>query len=120
MGDAINAVGGGMPFDMGDMPDMAQNGLQTDANVSSVRMFSPDDAGGMGDMTAGAQQGPLAAANDGGGAKGTGAKGGGADMAGAISQIMDIIKSAMSAAMPLLGMVTSLMGKAGAAGGGAA
>jgi hypothetical protein len=119
MTNAINIVGGSMPFDMGNLAGAAQNGVQTDASFSSVRMFSPDggtDAGAM-------PHGRLAAANDDGfGAQGAGAQGagGGADMAGAMSQIMDLIKTAISAAMPLLGMVTSLMGKAGAAGGGTA
>ncbi|MFL9903909.1 hypothetical protein PQR75_06825 [Paraburkholderia fungorum] len=129
MSNAINTVGGSMPFDMGNLPDAAQNGIQTDASFSSVRMFSPDDTGDAGNMSpATMSHAQHAAANDGDfGTQGAGTQGaagggggGGADMAGAMSQIMDLIKTAISAAMPLLGMVTSMMGKAGAAGGGAA
>ncbi|MEA3086435.1 MAG: hypothetical protein QOC89_4132 [Paraburkholderia sp.] len=124
MSNAINMVGGSMPFDMGNLPDAAQNGIQTNASFSSVRMFSPDEIGAAGNMPPAAMlHQPLAAANDGEfGTQGAGTQGGGggADMAGALSQIMGLIGTAISAAMPLLGMVTSMMGKAGAAGGGAA
>lgn len=127
MSNAINTVGGSMPFDMGNLPDAAQNGIQTDASFSTVRMFSPDDTGGAGNMPpAEMAHARHAAANNGdfgtqgAGIQGGGGGAGGADMAGAMSQIMDLIKTAISAAMPLLGMVTSMMGKAGAAGGGTA
>ncbi|MFM0204641.1 hypothetical protein PQR53_32915 [Paraburkholderia fungorum] len=125
MSNAINTVGGSMPFDMGNLPDAAQNDIQTNASFSSVRMFSPDDTGAAGNMPPAAMaHHQLAAANDGDfgtqAAAAQGGGGGGGDMAGALSQIMSLIGTALSAAMPLLGMVTSMMGKAGAAGGGAA
>lgn len=127
MSNAINTAGGSMPFDTGNLPDAAQNGMQTNASFSSVRMFSPDDSGAADNMPPAAMpHHPLAAANDGNfgtqgaGTQGGGGGGGGGDIAGALSQIMSLIGTALSAAMPLLGMVTSMMGKAGAAGGGAA
>lgn len=133
MSNAINDIGGSTPFDMGDLPAPAQNGVQTDASFSTVRMFSPDNTGDIGNpqptFAAASQHARHAAANDDGlGTQGAGAGtqggGNGADMSNALSQIMDIIKTAISAAMqlapPLLGMVTSMMGKAGTSGTGAA
>lgn len=135
IGDGGNGMafdmGASMPFDLGGGPGALQGGMQADANVGATQMFAPPDDGGVGDMGgvgqvarhAPAQQAGVA--EDNGAAQGAGGKsGGGADMAQGIGQIMDIIKQAHSAATqlisPILGMITSMMGKAGGAGGGGA
>ncbi|MFM0335921.1 hypothetical protein [Paraburkholderia fungorum] len=139
MTNAISSMGNSTPFDMGNMPAPAQGGTQTDAQFASVRMFSPDNTGDAGNaqpaFTAAAPHAHAshahhaAADGDGSGAAaqdaGAAAQGGGGNgMSGAMSQIMDIIKTVISAAMqlapPLLGMFTSMMGKAGTSGAGTA
>jgi hypothetical protein len=138
MSNAINNVGNSTPFDrdMGNLPAAAQNGMQTEASFSSVRMFSPDNTGDMGAPQAAGGGSHVhhahhAAANDDGiGTQGApaAAQGGGADKGNAMGQFMDMLKTALSSVMqllsPLLGMATSMMGSAmggaGTTGGGAA
>lgn len=131
MSNMIDNIGNSTPFDMGDITTPAQNGMQTDASFGSVRMFSPDGSGDSGNAqpnsAPASRHARHAAANDdSAGTQGAGSKaqGGGIDASNAMSQILDIVKTALSAAMqlasPLLGMVTSLVGKAGSSGTGAA
>jgi hypothetical protein len=122
MTDAIDNMGGSTPFDMGDMQTGAQDGMQPDAQFNTVRMFPPNDAG---DAHAMPTPAPAATQGAGAAAQGSGTTGSNTgpnikDIAGAISQILDIFKGALSMATPILGLITSLAGSAGSAGSGAA
>ncbi|WP_144142593.1 hypothetical protein [Paraburkholderia sp. BCC1884] len=122
MTNAINNFGNSMPFNPGETPMAAQNGVEINARFRTAPVFPPDpvDAG----MNAGAMRPPLPAAQALGGAGfGGGMMGGGnggAGMSGVMSQIMNVVQGLMSAVMlvapPLLGMFGSMMGGAGAAG----
>ncbi|AXL53179.1 hypothetical protein DSC91_006484 [Paraburkholderia caffeinilytica] len=132
MTNAINNIGNGTPFDMGDVTPPVQDDMQSNTNSTTVRMFSTEhtnDVGG--DM----QPGFAGAARHAGNANGldgdmaaqqadAAAQPGGADPTKGMESIMDIIKGVISAIAqlvpPLAGMMASVAGGAGAAGGGAA
>jgi hypothetical protein len=124
MDNAISNVGDSMPFDMGDMGNMpaAQDSMPAAMNQNSVRMFSPDDlddvsnaqppiAASAADPGPAATQATAPATQGGNAAPQAGGKG--ADMSGMMSQIMNMVQSAISAATPLLGMFSSLIGGLG-------
>jgi hypothetical protein len=145
MGDSTSFDMGDMGGGMGDMQTTALDSPTGDPG-STVQMFAPDDSDNMGDtqptlaaaaQDVGGQAAPATAAQGAGGqaAQATAAPkpaaaaapqagGGAAGMANLMGPIMDMVKAAISAATqvapPLLGMITSLMGGAGAAGAGKA
>jgi hypothetical protein len=142
MTNAIN-TDNSTSFNTGIMSAPTQSGMQTEAHFASVRMFPTDNTGDASSTQsssgaaaqhahaghahhAGAGGDSQAAQGADSSAQGSGNKSGsgGSDMMGAMSQIMDLIKTAISAAAqiasPIIGMFTSMMGKAGTSGSGAA
>lgn len=132
MTNAINNLGNNMPFNLGEPPMAAQNGMEINASFRTAPMFPPDHAGGGVEGGAGRDAGgmrPLNAATQGlagaalGGGVGGGIGGGNAagGMSGVMSQIMNVVQGLMSAVMlvapPLLGMFGSMMGGAAGQGG---
>ncbi|NYH19149.1 hypothetical protein [Paraburkholderia bryophila] len=130
MANTIDNFSNNMPYDFGDTSMPQQNGMQFNANFSTVPMFPPDDDGGIG--AAGAARGAggmrqsfaVPGQNvDPQGLAGAGAGGGGGagGMGMGLGGIMNIVKSVLSAVMqlapPLLGMMGSLMGGLGTQGG---
>jgi hypothetical protein len=130
MTNAINNMGNSTSFNAGQTSVPTRSGMQTEAHSASVRMFPTDKTGDGGNTQsssgaaaqhanpAGAGGDSQAAQDAGSSAKGSGS--GGSDMMGAMSQIMDLIKTAISAAAqvasPIISMITSMMGKAGSSG----
>jgi hypothetical protein len=133
MTNAINNMGDSTSFSMDNLSAPAQSGMRTEAHFASVRTFPTDNSGDAGNTSsAGAAQhahaghahhagaGGDSQAAQGADSSAQGSGSGSSDMMGAMSQIMDLIKTAISAAAqvasPLISMFTSMMGQAGASG----